>query len=743
MNVIFSPIGPWPLVALAALAITVLTLWGYRPRIQGGSGKGRFLVLGLRLLALLMCLFAALRPSVILAQKRPQPASMIFLVDASTSMQLSDQVGGRSRWATAREALEQARKFAKEKLPANIEAKFYRFGGALADSPAAGEALKPDQRETALGTAILEARKRQAGTRVAWVVVLSDGANNAGPAPLAAAEQLKREQVPVVAVGIGEETAGPESKDIAVRELVAGPTVFEKNELQARATISARGFAGETLEAELYAEDQPTPVAVAKVKVPANAQTIPIPDLKYVPQTAGEKRLTLKVKVRDGELVRTNNEITSYVTVLKGGLAVLYIQGPNFTWDARFLPRALDASPDIQADFLLVTRPAQGARGQIDDAVFAPGRYDVFVLGGLSADMLTVAQQRKLAAAVRNGAGVMMLGGRSSFGAGGWGNSQMAPVLPVTMSPADGQIEPESGVKFQPNLNGLESYILQLGSDRARTAKIWSEVPNLPGANRMGRPKDAALILATTPERLPLLVSQDIGNGRSLAFAGETWVWARQSEDSRLAHRKFWRQAILWLAHKEDTGEQQVRLALDRRRLAAGQRLEMGVSARDPKGEPITDATYEVKVTRIPTDPNAEVSPAEPVDVFPAPQSTESRGAYYANGQAGEYRVTVTGTRKGQSLGTATARFVVYEDDRELENPAANLGLLRQMAELTGGAFLPPEQLVKHLRTFDPKVYTQSVSQVEHKLWDNWPFFLAFVTILTLEWIFRKRLGWV
>ena len=90
-----------------------------------------------------------------------------------------------------------------------------------------------------------------------------------------------------------------------------------------------------------------------------------------------------------------------------------------------------------------------------------------------------------------------------------------------------------------------------------------------------------------------------------------------------------------------------------------------------------------------------------------------------------------------------SARFLVYQDDREMENPAADLALLRQIAETTGGESLPPEQLPKYLRSLNGKIVTEYVSQTEHRIWDNWPFLLIFTALLTLEWWLRKRHGWV
>ena len=105
--------------------------------------------------------------------------------------------------------------------------------------------------------------------------------------------------------------------------------------------------------------------------------------------------------------------------------------------------------------------------------------------------------------------------------------------------------------------------------------------------------------------------------------------------------------------------------------------------------------------------------------------------------------MTVVATRDGKEIGRDIARFIVYQDDRELENPAADLALLRQIAETTGGESLAPEQLPKYLQSLDGKLFTEYVSQTEHRVWDNWPFLLIFTTLLTLEWWLRKRHGWV
>ena len=230
---------------------------------------------------------------------------------------------------------------------------------------------------------------------------------------------------------------------------------------------------------------------------------------------------------------------------------VLILMGKQFTWEYRYLARALAKDADIRFKAILVRKPAREGKGQLDDNEFQPGRYDVYVLDELSADDLTLRQQGMLATAIERGAGMIMLGGQFSFGAGGWARTEVARILPMEIHPDDGMKEVEGGLKFQPTELGFASWILQLGHTRAETIKNWSKLPPFLQANRLGTLKGSALILATTTDREPLLVVRDVGKGRVMAFGGQTWTWARSSDEGETLHHKFWRRALIWTGQIE------------------------------------------------------------------------------------------------------------------------------------------------------------------------------------------------
>ena len=247
------------------------------------------------------------------------------------------------------------------------------------------------------------------------------------------------------------------------------------------------------------AEGYDQPVARAQVKVPADSEVVATPALRFTPQSAGEKLLTIRVAPREGELLASNNEFSTFVTVLPGGLDVLHLQGPGTIWEGKFVdpgPRRVPRDPE----------PAQGPpRPRHDPASttdFAPGAHDVYVLGDVPADYLTPVQQQLLAQSVARGAGLIMLGGRDSFGDGGWGATPLADgpadLHAARRRPDRARGGPEG--RAEPARPSTATSSSSAGTPQ-ETAALWEALPPIPGASRFGAPKPAAVVWALTPDR--------------------------------------------------------------------------------------------------------------------------------------------------------------------------------------------------------------------------------------------------
>lgn len=713
-------------------------------------GRWRWLI-GLRLLSWAILTFAMFRPAIEWSRDDDRPAVLLFADDASRSMSTRD--GPQN--STRREHLLKTLKAAEPELkafPKKTEIVFADFDRDLriVTTP---DATTPGQ-QTALGYILDAAGTQLRGKRVLAVLLLSDGAFRALPpydlAPQIAARKLADGEIRLDTVPFGTTALAEAALDVVADDLAVSPTVFVKNKVVASAKVRTFGAAGRDITVRLMIEEpgerkpgQPPRMKLAapakRIKPTQASQVVPV-EFDFIAENPGEWRLTLEAVPLPGEQQITNNELTTYITVLKGGLRVAYFDTirPEQKWIRR-----VDESPDIQLDFQEIRRIPAGAVTKIDPAFFEPGKYDVYIIGDVPASVFGEELLTRLGQLVESGSGLMMLGGYRSFGAGGYANTSIAEWLPVNMRPTDivnGEaLDPsqqlEGSLPMVPVGSGLQHFVTRLDTP-ANNVATWKTLPPLNGANRFTQPlKRLAVPLAETPQGQPLLVSMESGRSRSMAFAGDTTYLWPQAGFLEL-HQRFWQQCILWLAHKDVQGDTSIWVKLDNRRFRPGQPVDFTMGARDSEKRAIPDADFDVKV----------IGPKDKTVALTAQRANpDSLGKFLDTQLPGEYRIVVGAKHKDKSLGIpAEARFVVYDQDLELHNPAADPVLLQELSRLTGGQHVPPDQLKQHLQNLHRDVLSRNYRQVKLvTLWDNWILLVVFVGVLTAEWALRKRSGLV
>jgi hypothetical protein len=242
-----------------------------------------------------------------------------------------------------------------------------------------------------------------------------------------------------------------------------------------------------------------------------------------------------------------------------------------------------------------------------------------------------------------------------------------------------------------------------------------------------------------------------------MAFAGDsTWHWWMRGFEA--AHKRLWRQIVLWLAKKDQAQEGSVWVKLAERRLAPSERVEFTVGANDPTGEPIKDAEFKAEIV-LPDDSRRPLTLVR--------QEDHMSGSFRDTQTAGDYAIEVKAEKKGSGVfsakeqpipskpnektpdplfgfGAARARFLVFQQDLELDNAAADSAAMESLAAVTGGQSLAPEQLPDLIKRLTEQTSTLEIQQETKKtFWDTWPFFLMIVGLLSLEWYLRKRWGLV
>ena len=712
------------------------------------------MLIGARLAAAFLLVFATLRPEIQVTETDTKPGTLILLGDASRSMTTKDGPSGISRretivkMLTNKETVEHIQSLSKL-----LEIQYYDFDSTLHAQETPGNEATGTM--TALGASMENILRDVQGKQIVAIVPITDGAQRAlAPFdidPRTIARRFGELQIPIFPVPVGESNISDAAFDIEVEDLTVSPVVFVKQTIPVSAKIRLSGAAGRRVTVQLLVEDaqgnMSVPPAINNarpsmiVETKENSATIPV-DLSWVPQLPGEFRIAVQVAAVPGEIKTTNNRRETLVTVQKGGISVAYFDATPRD-EQHFLP-SVNQARQIQLDFHWVRLGAFAELTRIDPEMFEPGRYDVYIIGNVPANSFTDTILKKLAQRVElDGAGLIMLGGFFSFGPGGYAKTPLEPILPVRLSDLerqdiDGKIDETlhhmRDMKMVPTEDGDRSFVMRLASQKNR--EKWLSLPPIEIANKLIQKNNSVSVLAQSEDGTPLVFSQEFGRARVLAFAPQsTWVWAMNGRVEE--YQRFWRQVIMWLAHKELDTDKPIWIKVDPRNFSPDANLQVEFGANNDEGKPLSDVEFNVAITK----PDGEVVR------LPSRISGEQAFAEFRDtAEPGIYRASVTATHGGVAIpGDASTRFLIDSRDLELDNPAADPALLRDIAKMTGGRVIPHEEFDDFLKGFlengIPNLTEKHTTR--YPLWDNWPFLVLFVLLMSIEWFVRKKRGLV
>ena len=750
-------VRPWPREGAAR---NVLGKKGDRPADSTKSRRNRILM-SLRLAIVILLALAMLRPSHVSTERQPQSSTLVMLVDQSRSINVQDLAGGKSRWQGVLETLNASGR-ALADFDSTIELRAYAFDESLHElSVNEGKWQLPAKatgEQTDLANGLRETLQRETGKRIAGVVLLSDGAQRVYQPRYdmqQSARELMRLNAPLYTVPFGKRRDQAQARDVAIERLSDQYTVFVKNELEIRGSLRIQGYV-----------NQPIPVRV-EIEGPngVQRQTLgPIPVVStaddsvvdfafaYTPQEPGSYRLNVTAAQQEGELVTSNNQMTAYLTALDGGIRILYLEGNTVGPEQQILRRSLSRSSDIELDYRPIS-PLRRQQWPIDlGDLFDRQPYDIVVIGDVDSTALGTKNLQRIATlVVERGGGLMMTGGVNTLGPGGYRNTPIAPLLPMELGQFDRQdfgadkpvrkdLHLAGPLKMVPT-PGRPHFITHLAAGEAENLNAWQRLNATPllGANRLEPLRRNAIRLAETPNGDPLLVARQFAPGRVLVFAADsTHLWWRNGQQE--AHKRFWRQAMLWLANQDEILRRDVWVQLERRRFRPGETITFRAGAKAENGDTLDDAELTATVQRN-GKPLRDVGLIRDGDRW----TGELRGLE----DPGEYTLEVSATQQGNSVGKAIARFQVETIDLELADPAANpqqLAMLSAITKEAGGRSVPAEQLnelLSEIRKRPPeiKIAVQTKWRFGDRNQESWPYFLVFVFLIGTEWYLRKKWG--
>ncbi|GMV82286.1 MAG: hypothetical protein AMXMBFR7_34700 [Planctomycetota bacterium] len=735
----FEPFVPWYLLAVLTVLACYAALKSYTRSTRPLIAPRRLMLWSLRAAAALTVVLCLSRPVLVQATTLRERGLCYIAVDASSSMNLRDAPGGKTRWEYAGKLFAE-RQAELAELSQRFEVRRLLFDAApretarLPGEEAAAGAARPAGQATDLAALLERLSAEAGGTPCAGVLLLSDGRHNVprDPVPAARALQSPTNRIPVFAIGLGAETPPADYLELQIKLLEVPERAFVRSQMLIRAEVESHLPEAREVPLTIQIDDETIETRILKLPAGRHVERV---EVSHRPTELGMHRAIAFVPVLQGETNPNNNRRVAYFRVFRARLGVWYVEGA-IRKEFGAIRSALETAPNVA----LYAHNAFTLRGSGPDALLPTKEEDwrelrLVILGDLPAQRFRPDGLKRLEKFVEDGGAVLMIGGIQNFGLGGWHRTALSNALPVEMAWNDGSQEGELALTLSPD--GREHPATRLADDAEESARIWTKLPTMPGVNAVSGIKPAAKVLARADAKA-LLVVQEYGQGRSAVFTGDaTWQWVLKAglDDP---HKRFWRSLVTWLTRSEyRDSDKVVFVETDRLHLLLGEEAELSAHVQETaaaKGD--LDRARIIATLSSGGELKRRWEMGRGTGSFKTRSSPPQPGAY-------TFKVEVH-SLDDRKLGEDELTFQVDVHDVEHDTPEANLRLLQRVAEISGGAYFEAEHGGDAFKKLldAPEGFSKTVKEAT-ELWNHWSVFVLFVALLAAEWLLRKKWGLV
>jgi hypothetical protein len=775
----WSALNWWiPAVIILIIALPVVFYANWSRRV---SLPAKLFLISTKVIALVLLVLCLLEPTQSFTRPVPGSNALVLMADASQSLQVNDWDGKKSR-AEALNVLLNEKNDWLEKLDEQFELRRYQFDSRL-NAVTDFQNYQADGQATAIADSLEMVSRRIGGKPTAGIVLLTDGSFSES--------SIVREGCdfdslpPVYPVIVASERP---IRDLSITAAETSQTNFESAPVTIKADLMAQGLAGQTVKVELLGIEG-KPIDVQEVRQIENGKPFAV-RFQLKPTDRGINVFHVRALV-DGatsdnestalaEATSVNNQRTVVVDRGQGPFRILYLAGrPN--WEYKFMRRAIAEDNEINLVGLLrvarkepkftfrnhagvSTNPLFRGFGNQGDATAEQYdepvmirldtrdevelrngfpkdsatlfEYDAIVLDDIEAAFFTQDQKTLISQFVTlRGGGLLMLGGMETFAQGGYDRTPIGEALPVYL---DGKQPASPDLTYQLDLtrDGWIQPWIRLESTREKEEKRLEEMPGFHTLSISQSIKPGASVLANvkTPDgkSYPALVVQRFGKGWTAALMiGDLWRWKMNTPEKNEDLDKSWRQTMRWLVSDVP---RRVQVAVETAKDPTGSNPTLSVQVFDEEYKPQLNADVNLTITT-PTGQEIKLT---------TEQDTQSAGRYkttFVSREAGAYRVTAeVKTPEGNLIEKREAGWVSEPAAGEFRSLEPNRNALLDLATRTGGQVIEMDELDSFAASFENRKVPIEETQTR-PWWHRWSIFLAAISLLILDWGFRRVAG--
>ncbi len=734
------------MVWVTALAIVLVTLFYWRAFRTLKTRQWQILLV-LRILAILTIVLLLFRPVLSYYKELSEQKSVVFLIDTSSSMSIADDSSGKARIEQAREQVAAWTEQLQESFALHV-IEFSERPRLLPDAKQL-PTLTAEGKATSISRALVAAaRAVTPRTNIEAVFLVSDGVHNAARSPEEIAMNMG---VPVHGIGAGATLRNDATyRDIQVVALNCPDTLMVKNKARITAGIEGVGLAGRVIRVILDEDEKPIDEVELTLNELEGAQEV---EFEFRPTVLGRRVYTVRVPPIPEEKVEENNQRSAVALVVEPGIRVLYMEGTLRAEYGAIAQRFLAKDPDLEFCSLVQTKPnVFSTRSNIEGLELETlptsaedvSTFDVFILGDLDSSYIKPEQQALIAQRVREGAGLIMLGGYHGLGPGGYAGTPIGDILPVLLGDREiGQVTDPFLPKLTPDGNHSQIFanIADFFPTTTGDAK-QAGLPELEGCTRVTGSRPGATVLATCPievtaqGEMPVLAIQPVDEGRTAVFCGDTtrnWQQGPVAMDQDSPFLQFWGQLIRWAAGRstEVEAEASVVSSTDKGYYDPDEEVLIRAVVRDEKGEGALDAKVVAKI-------RDGAGRTDEVELSLVAGSTGHYEGRYTPAAADGYEIVVETKLGDLTLESEMLAVEVGRPYLEFENLDLNEQLLAKIAADTGGRYMHISTAGNLVDQLDRTEQKRRV-HFEKPLAMPLPLWFVFVGLVTTEWVLRRR----
>jgi len=736
----FVFLTPWPLwlLGLGILLAAGLLFWHVRRHHGMLSGIRPVAIWLLETAMVALILFLLWHPALSVATLRPQQNVVAVLVDDSRSMSIQDASGTRA--ASAKSLLDGD---LLKKLGERFQVRVYKFGKDVERVPDTTH-LSGAAPATRIGDALERVLAESSSLPLGAIVLLSDGADNSGGIDLDTVNAIRRQRIPVHTIGFGREHP---NRDVEIVDAIAPARALPHSKLTAMVSLQSYGLSGN--KARLSVRESGKVLTSQDITLKGDGQ-VQTETLVFNGGDAGPKALDVAVEPISGEDNPDNNRVTRMVNVENRKPKIFYFEGEP-RWDYKFIGRALDDFPDIQMARMVRTTENKFLRqdfdkvdgmGQKDMEEGFPSKpeelfpFHALIIGSVEASYFTPTQQQLIRDFVdRRGGGVLFLGGRASLSDGGYQNSPLADLIPVSLLPNKGTFHQTTFTGEELTNEGAQSVITRLDDDPTRNTERWKKMPAMASFQEVGQEKPGAtVLLRANPagrRKQPLLVTENYGRGRTMLFAtGGAWRWPMWLDHKDRSAYVFWQQIFRYLT--TDTPGQ-VTSSTPKPVIADDTRVPIRVEVRDKEYKLVTNANVQARIS-------GPEGASATVELRPVPMEEGVYAGEWTADKPGSYIAEIIAGHEQQEIGRDVLTFRREDGVAENFHTSQNRELLEKLSQQTGGRYYRPDQASKLASEIS---YSEAgiTTRETRDLWDMPAIFLLAMGVRACEWLLRRKWG--